>query len=311
MKMKIAIMGAGAMGSRYGYMLHESGNEVLLIDAWKEHVDIINNEGLTVEEDKKLKKVKIPAMLPEDALETPELAILFTKSMGLESMLKSVKNILGENTKVLCLLNGLGHNETVAKYVNSKNILMGVTLWTSGLAGPGHVVLSGDGSLEVQNIDPSMEKEAKEVCNVLSKAGLKAHYSENVMFSIWRKACVNGTLNSCCTILDCNIKEFGELKEAPELIRNIIREFRDIADKYEVELDVEKIAMGIEKIYDPSQAGEHYPSMHQDLIQNHRITEIDYINGYVSRKGKEFSISTKYNDLLTTIVHSKEQLLIK
>lgn len=309
--MKIAIIGAGAMGSRYGYMLHESGNEVFLIDGWKDHVEAINNEGLTVEENGEIKKVKIPAMLPEDAVEVPELAILFTKSMGLEDMLKSVKSILGKNTKVLCLLNGLGHNETIKKYVDNKNILMGVTLWTAGLAGPGHVVLTGDGSLEVQNIDPSMESEAKEICNVLTNAGLKAHYSEDVIFSIWRKACVNGTLNSCCTILDCNIKEFGELKQAPNIIRNIIKEFSNIASKYGVKLDVEKVATGIEAIYDPSQAGEHYPSMHQDLIQNHRLTEIDYINGYVSRKGKEFNIDTKYNDLITSIIHSKEQLMVK
>ncbi|NFO10028.1 2-dehydropantoate 2-reductase [Clostridium botulinum] len=309
--MKIAIVGAGAMGSRYGYMLHESGNEVFLIDAWKDHVDTINKEGLTVEENGECKMVKIPAMLPEDAKEVPDLVILFTKSMGLESMLKSVKNILGKHTRVLCLLNGLGHNETIEKYVDSKNILMGVTLWTAGLAGPGHVVLTGDGSLEVQNIDSSMEVEAREICDILNEAGLKAHYSENVIFSIWRKACVNGTLNSCCTILDCNIKEFGELKEAPQLIRNIIKEFADIAAKYGVELNVEEVAKGIEKIYDPSQAGEHYPSMHQDLIQNHRLTEIDYINGYVSRKGKEFNINTECNDLLTTMVHAKEQLLVK
>ncbi|AOR23161.1 2-dehydropantoate 2-reductase [Clostridium taeniosporum] len=309
--MKIAIVGAGAMGSRYGYMLHECGNEVFLIDAWKDHVDIINKDGLTIEEDGKLKKAKIPAMLPKDAVEVPDLMILFTKSMGLEDMLKSVENIIGNNTRVLCLLNGLGHNETIEKYVDSKNILMGVTLWTAALAGPGHVVLTGDGSLEVQNIDPNMEVEARGICGILNEAGLKAHYSEDVIFSIWRKACVNGTLNSCCTILDCNIKEFGELKEASELIRNIIKEFADIAQKYGIELNVEEVAKAIEKIYDPSQAGEHYPSMHQDLIQKHRLTEIDYINGYVSRKGKEFNINTPYNDLLTTMVHAKEQLLIK
>lgn len=309
--MKIAIVGAGAMGSRYGYMLHKAGNEVLLIDAWKQHVDIINKEGLTVEENGALSKVKIPAMLPEDAKEIPDLIILFTKSMGLEPMLKSIKNILGKNTKVLCLLNGLGHNETIAKYVDGKNILMGVTLWTAGLAGPGHVVLTGDGSLEVQNNDPSMKAEAKEICSILSQAGLNAHYSEDVLFSIWRKACVNGTLNSSCTIFDCNIKEFGELKEAPQLIRNIIKEFAEVAAKYGVELNVEEVAKGIEKIYDPSQAGAHYPSMHQDLIQNHRLTEIDYINGYVSRKGKEFNINTPYNDLITAIIHGKEQLIIK
>ncbi len=299
------------MGSRFGYMLQKAGNDVFLVDGWKDHVDAINKEGLLIEENGETKKVKIPAMLPEDAKEVPELMVLFTKSMGLKPMLESIKGIIGENTKVLCLLNGLGHNETIAEYVDMKNILMGVTLWTAGLKGPGHVLLTGDGSLEVQNLDPKMDVEAKEICNVLNNAGLKAHYSEDVIFSIWRKACVNATLNSTCTILDCNIKEFGELKESSELIRKIIEEFSKVAKTYGVELNVEEVARGIEAIYDPSQAGAHYPSMHQDLIQNHRLTEIDYINGYVSRKGKELNIDTPYNDLLTSLVHSKEQLLIK
>lgn len=309
--MKIGIIGAGAMGSRFGYMLSKVGNDIFLVDGWKEHVDKINNEGLTVEENGELKKVKLPAMLPQDAKEVPDLAILFTKSMGLEPMLESIKDILGPNTKVLCLLNGLGHSDTIAKYVDKKNILMGVTLWTAGLRGPGHVLLTGDGSLEVQNISKESEKEAKEVCEVLTEAGLKAHYSDDVIFSTWRKACVNGTLNGTCTILDCNIKEFGELSEAKDLIREIIKEFSEVANIYGVQLNVEETAKGIEKIYDPSQAGEHYPSMHQDLIQNHRLTEIDYINGYVSRKGKENNIKTPYNDLITLFVHAKEELLIK
>ncbi|MBM7833392.1 2-dehydropantoate 2-reductase [Clostridium sardiniense] len=308
--MKIAIAGAGAMGSRYGYMLHEKGNDVLLIDGWEDHVKAINESGLRIDENGTSKNVKIPAVLPKDATEVPDLVILFTKSMGLEAMLTSIKNILGPNTKVLCLLNGLGHEETVAKYVNKKNIFMGVTLWTAGLVGPGHVTLTGDGSLEVQNIDSSMTDEAKEICDVLSEAGLKAHYSENVVFSIWRKACVNGTLNSCCTLLDCNIRQFGSLGETSNIIRRIITEFSEVAKHYGVTLDVEETAKGIEAIYDPSQAGEHYPSMHQDLIQHHRRTEIDYINGYVSRKAKELGISAPYNDLITSFIHAKEDLLV-
>lgn len=308
--MKISIVGAGAMGSRFGYMLSEAGNDVVLIDTWKEHVDTINRDGLKLNENGVDKIAKIPAILPEEATEEPDLIILFTKSMGLEPMLKSIKNILGKNTKVLCLLNGLGHTETISKYIDRKNIFVGVTLWTAGLLGPGYVKLTGDGNLEVQNIDPTMNEAGKELCELLCNAGLKAHYSDNVIFSIWRKACVNGTLNSCCTILDCNIKEFGELKEAPQLIRSIIKEFADVAKQYDIELDIESVARGIEKIYDPKEAGEHYPSMHQDLVQNRRHTEIDYINGFVSRKGKEFNIKTHYNDLLTTLVHTKEQLLI-
>lgn len=309
--MKIAIIGAGAMGSRFGYMLQQSGNDVFLVDTWKEHVNTINKNGLLIEENNKLNSIKIPIFLPEEAIEIPELIILFTKSMGLKSMLKSINKIIGKNTKVLCLLNGLGHNETISEFVDMKNIFMGVTLWTSELIGPGHVKLTGNGNLEIQNLDPTMEDTAKKICQTLNNANLNAVYSKNVVLSIWKKACINGVLNSTCTILDCNIEEFGQLKNSKKIITKIIQEFSQIANKYNIFLNIDEIIKNVEQTYDPNEAGEHFPSMHQDLIQNHRLTEIDYINGYISKKGKEFDISTPYNDLLTMLIHSKEELLIK
>ncbi|MGL4510625.1 2-dehydropantoate 2-reductase, partial [Cetobacterium sp.] len=306
-----AIIGAGAMGSRFGYMLQQSGNDVFLVDTWKEHVNIINKNGLLIEENNKLNSIKIPIFLPEEAIEIPELIILFTKSMGLKSMLKSINKIIGKNTKVLCLLNGLGHSETISEFVDMKNIFMGVTLWTSELIGPGHVKLTGSGNLEIQNLDPTMEDTAKKICQTLNNANLNAVYSKNVVLSIWKKACINGVLNSTCTILDCNIEEFGQLKNSKKIITKIIQEFSQIANKYNIFLNIDEIIKNVEQTYDPNEAGEHFPSMHQDLIQNHRLTEIDYINGYISKKGKEFDISTPYNDLLTMLIHSKEELLIK
>lgn len=309
--MKIAIIGAGAMGSRFGYMLQQSGNDVFLVDTWKEHVNTINKNGLLIEENNKLNSIKIPIFLPEEAIEIPELIILFTKSMGLKSMLKSINKIIGKNTKVLCLLNGLGHSETISEFVDMKNIFMGVTLWTSELIGPGHVKLTGSGNLEIQNLDPTMEDTAKKICQTLNNANLNAVYSKNVVLSIWKKACINGVLNSTCTILNCNIEEFGQLKNSKKIITKIIQEFSQIANKYNIFLNIDEIIKNVEQTYDPNEAGEHFPSMHQDLIQNHRLTEIDYINGYISKKGKEFDISTPYNDLLTILIHSKEELLIK
>lgn len=309
--MKIAVIGAGAMGSRFGYMLQQSGNDVFLVDTWKEHVNTINKNGLLIEENNKLNSIKIPIFLPEEAIEIPELIILFTKSMGLKSMLKSINKIIGKNTKVLCLLNGLGHSETISEFVDMKNIFMGVTLWTSELIGPGHVKLTGSGNLEIQNLDPTMEDTAKKICQTLNNANLNAVYSKNVVLSIWKKACINGVLNSTCTILDCNIEEFGQLKNSKKIITKIIQEFSQIANKYNIFLNIDEIIKNVEQTYDPNEAGEHFPSMHQDLIQNHRLTEIDYINGYISKKGKEFDISTPYNDLLTMLIHSKEELLIK
>lgn len=309
--MKIAIAGAGAMGSRFGVMLKRAGNDVILIDSWAEHVQTINQNGLTVETDQGNEKVEIPAFLPKDVHFEPELVVLFTKSMGLVQMLQDIQPILNDQTKIVCLLNGLGHIATIEKYVKKANIFMGVTLWTAALLGAGHIKLTGDGSIEIQNIDPTQKKAAEEICGVFDVAGLKAKYSANVMFSIWRKACVNGTLNTLCTLLDCNIAQFGSLPQSDQLVKQIVAEFAAVAAYEDVTLDVDQVAAYIGKLYDPSQAGAHFPSMYQDLIMHHRLTEIDYLNGYVAKRANQLGIATPVCATLTALVHAKESLLVK
>lgn len=309
--MKIAIAGSGAMGSRFGVMLKEAGNEVVLLDKWQAHIDAINEKGLIIHEDEQVRTVKMEAMRPEELKDIPDLIILFTKAMALPDMLEDIKKIMGSETRVLCLLNGLGHEETVARYIDRRQILMGVTMWTAGLVGPGEITLSGSGSIEVQNVDETQEKSAREVCDVLAQAKLKAVYSSDVILSIWKKACVNGTLNSLCTILDCNIGEFGALPDSEKMVRTVISEFNKVAHHFDVKLDEESVYQKVVASYDPKAAGNHYPSMHQDLIQHHRKTEIDYLNGYVATKAQQFSEMTPYCELITAQIHGKEQLLIQ
>ena len=100
-------------------------------------------------------------------------------------------------------------------------------MWTAGLEGPGRVKLLGDGEIELENIDPSGKEFALEVVDVFQQAGLNPSYSSNVRYSIWRKACVNGTLNGLCTILDCNIAEFGALPVSESLVKTLISEFAE------------------------------------------------------------------------------------
>ncbi|MBB6714879.1 2-dehydropantoate 2-reductase [Clostridium gasigenes] len=311
--MKIAIAGAGAMGSRFGFMLHKAGNEVILLDKWADHVNAINKSGLRVNYNGEDVVEKIPAFFPsemEGYKGVIDTVILFTKAMQLDDMLQSIKPILSKDTKVLCLLNGLGHEDTVEKYVDKENILLGNTMWTAGLTGPGEVKLFGNGEVELQNVYPGGKEAALEVVKVLYEAGLNAKYSENVMYSIWRKACVNGVLNGTCTILDANIASFGSTSVTDKIIRTIINEFAEVAAKEGINLDSEEIVNHVKSTFNPDGVGKHYPSMHQDLIKNNRLTEIDYINGAVCKKGVKYNIQTPYCQFLTELVHAKEEILI-
>jgi 2-dehydropantoate 2-reductase len=255
--------------------------------------------------------VQIPAALPTAIKDVQDVIIIFTKSMQLGAMLQSIKPLIGEKTKVVCLLNGLGHPETIERYLPKHNIFVGITLWTAGLTGPGEISLSGSGSVELQNVAPEAKGAAEELVAMLSAAGLHATYSADVLFSIWRKACVNGTLNSLCALLDCNIAQLGRTSQVNSLLASIVAEFSAVAATEAVDLDVPTTIAHIDQLFDPTQAGEHYPSMHQDLIQHHRLTEIDYLNGYVARKGQERGIPTPVNQLITQLVHTKEALVIE
>lgn len=309
--MNITIAGAGAMGSRFGLMLHEAGNHVVFVDGWKEHVDAINKNGLQVNHDGVEKVVKIPAYLQDQVPSDfkSDLIILFTKSLGLEGMLHSLKDTIDKDTRVLCLLNGFGHDEKIKKYVPEENIYIGNTMWTSDLEGPGMVKLMGWGTVNFKNWVPGHEESAHEIAKVLSDAGLGAEYTENILEVMYKKICLNATLNCMCALLECNAADFGDTSTAHTILTDIITEFAAVAKAEGVNLDAQEAIHFIEtKAYNRETLGLHYPSMHQDLIQNNRLTEIDSINGAIAKKGRKYGIPTPYSNLVTNLIHAKEEL---
>ncbi|MDF7639860.1 2-dehydropantoate 2-reductase [Lactobacillus sp. ESL0791] len=306
--MKIVIAGSGAMGLRFGWQLKHSGNDVTLIDGWDKNIAAIRKDGVTAEINGKKASEKMPILALEEVAgqtEKADLVVVFTKSMGLEKMLSTIQPVIGENTYILCLLNGLGHVEVLEKYVKKDHIIMGVTMVSTSMPGPGQVRFDGNGQTELQCLDASGTDETKKVVDVFNKAGMDAVYSENVVYSIWRKACVNGVVNSICALLECSMQEFGKTSGADFLTRKIIDEFADVAEREGVFLDRKEVIDHVEKSF----ALDHYPSMYQDLVANHRPTEIDYINGAVWQKGVKYSVATPYCETITRLIHTKEEAM--
>lgn len=309
--MKIAIAGSGALGSSMGFMLHQAGNEVTLIDGWKDHVNAIKDKGLTVRFSNEEKNNKIPIHYPHE-LKTLhkefDLIILLTKAMQLDEMVQAIEPNVTRQTSVLCLLNGIGHEEVIEKYISKENILLGNTMWSAGLDAPGKVKLHPNGSIDLKNMHPNGQSAAQGVVETLTAAGLNARYADEVLYSIYKKVCVNATLNGLCTILDSNIAGVGKTTVAESIIRNIVAEIVAVAAHEKVHLDLEEILGNIRSTFDPKGMGAHFPSMHQDLIKNNRLTEIDYINGSIVKKGKKYGIQTPYNAFLTELIHCKEEI---
>ncbi len=284
--MLVYIAGSGAMGCRFGYQLSKTNHEVILLDNWEEHIEAIRENGLKVTGDVE-ETVHLPIMKPTEATRVADFIILLTKADQLPKMLRDIKPIIGPTTMVLSLLNGLGHATTMRRYVPDESIMVGVTMWLAGLKGPGHAHLEGPGSISVQHILGD-EQSVADIIEMLDEAGL------NVM-------------NPTCTILDCTIGELFGTEAGLNLVQGIFKEFIAVAKSEADGIDEEAIWKYV--IDASKKASNHYPSMHQDLVQHGRKTEIDYLNGAVVFKGKRAGIPTPYCQMITDMVHSKESML--
>lgn len=304
--MRIYIAGSGAMGCRFGYQLYRSGNDVTLLDNWQEHIEAIQRHGLHITGDEDT-YVPMRIMRPAQASGSADLIILFTKAMQLENMLRDIQHLIGEHTQVLCLLNGLGHEDVIRKFVPDDHIIMGVTVWTAELKAPGVVFLQSQGTVNVQSLAAQYTDRVRNIITVMNDAHLNVTYDEHVLATIWRKACVNGTMNATCALTNSTVGEFFASEPGLRIVRTIIHEFIMVGKAEGVPLDETAIVDYVLKT--ANVVAHHYPSMHQDLLHHHRATEIDFINGAIARKGIQYGIATPYCQMITDLIHAKEHIL--
>jgi len=304
--MKILFAGAGALGSRFGYMLFKNNEDVTFVDSWEEHVETITNNGLKVSIDNNdLGNYYIPAYRPGQVSGKYDVVFVATKSMQLRTMLEKVKHLFHENTKIICILNGLGHVETLKNFVKEENILIGVTVWTSGLGGPGVLEAHGTGKIELKQVKEVNLEKTLALVERFNDAGLNIKYSENTFQSIWHKVGLNCVLNTYCTLIDCNINQYGSFEKNLELTRAVLNEVTAVGRAEGVDVKQEVIENNIKNIFPLDIAGAHYPSLYQDM-KNGRLTEIDYLNGAISKLGKIHNIPTPVCDAITLMIHAKE-----
>lgn len=303
----IAIAGAGAMGGRVGVALHQAGYEVTLIDRWQAHLDAINTNGVEIQTEDETYTVDIPATSPQEVSDTFDLIIILTKSMDATTMLSELQQVgaITNDTVLLAMMNGLGHEETLSQFVPKSQIYLAVTMWTAGLRGPGQLLLEGTGTIDFQRADGVKDERATDILNAFNKANLNATISDNVFETIWSKATLNSVLNPLCTILDKTIYEFGAYTQARAMIAPLIQEIVTVAEARDVYLNTDQLIQKVEAAYPKEAQGLHYPSMHQDYSKG-RLTEIDYLNGQISKYGKDLNVPTPINDMLTHQIHQLE-----
>lgn len=151
--MRVAVVGAGAMGCLYGGHLAEAGVDVTLVDIWREHVDAINAKGLHITGVSGNRAVHVPATTDPETVGEVDLMLLFVKSYDTAQAVRDSSPLIGGDTCVLTLQNGLGNLEAITEAVGAGRVLGGTTSHGSTLVGPGEMRHAGVGPTVIGALD--------------------------------------------------------------------------------------------------------------------------------------------------------------
>ncbi|MHB8916445.1 MAG: ketopantoate reductase family protein [Desulfocucumaceae bacterium] len=302
--MFVAIVGSGAMGCLFGGFLAEKGHRVVLVDVWPQHIEAINSNGLMLETGQGKKIIRIPARFAHEVEGQPDLVIVFTKTFYTEEALETARGFIGENTAVLTLQNGLGNVETILKYVPGDRIIAGVTSFPSDLVGPGHVRSLGSGQTKIMSGDGRITPRLEDFKKTLDDAGFNCEISDEVFASIWEKVAFNAALNSLTAVTGLTLGQLGAVPEGVELAHRIAGEVVEVANKKGVQARKEAVHGLIESVF--VEHFNHMPSMLQDVLAQRR-TEIESINGDVTREAEKTDVPVPTTEVLYKLVRILEQ----
>lgn len=303
--MKIAVLGAGAMGCLYGGLLSIRDNEVWLIDIWKEHVDRINEKGLIIEDENGKKIIKnVQATIDTNDIGIVDLVLVFVKSTITDKALKPVKNIIGENTLILTLQNGLGNIEKIQSVVGKKNIIAGTTSHGSTLLEPGRIYHAGKGTTVIGEIDGENTERIQNLKEIFTKCKIETVITNNVLGVIWDKLLVNVGINAITALTELRNGELLDFKETEELLEIAVEEGINVSKAKKIILINEDPIEHTKKVCRLTTSNKS--SMLQDII-NKRKTEIEMINGAIVKEGERQGIKTPINLALTNLIKIKER----
>lgn len=304
--MKIAIIGAGAMGCLYGGKLSAvPGNQVFLLDVWKAHVDAINQDGLFMEENGELLHYKnITAATNADEVGSVDLAVIFVKSTLTEQAVVSNKAVFGSDTIALTLQNGLGNIDSIGSQIGMNRVIAGTTAHGATMLGAGKMRHAGSGKTMIGELSGATTERITKIAEVFSAAGLEVEISENVLGLVWDKLLVNVGINALTGITKLKNGALLEYPELEGLLEDAVREGIAVANAKGIMLGFADPVAHTREVCKATATNKS--SMLQDIL-NHKRTEIDMINGAVVREGRSVGIPTPVNQVLCSLIRFFEK----
>jgi 2-dehydropantoate 2-reductase len=305
---RIAIIGAGAMGSLFASHLAASGSEIWAFDIWREHTEAIRRDGLKVRRNGAERTLRIHAT--SDPAETGEcdIVMVFVKFGQTVAALEAARPMIGPKTTIVTLQNGIGNVEIIHERYPATPIAFGLTTLTSEVLGPGRIEASfaGLGETYLWPREGVPDAAVERLCALLTAGGIPAVLEPNIELKIWKKLVVNCCLNTMCAITGRNVGAVADVPESWPFLDGVVREIVTAAGCKGIPLNEVDALAYLRHVAE--EARNHDPSMLID-VRNGRKTEIDCLNGAVLRECDRHGISAPHNRALYAMIRVIESAI--
>jgi 2-dehydropantoate 2-reductase len=306
---RIAIVGAGAIGAAYGHRLAVGGHDVALIDVWAEHVAAIAEHGLIVVSPDGEHRVSMPVGTDMAAASDAEVVLIAVKSSDGDSAARSLAPGRRPGAIVVTVQNGIGNDARLSAVLGIESVVQGSTTVGAEVLGPGRVRV-GPGTARGESSTvlgrpsaPSAAAACERFARALNESGLPATIVDDVGVAVWRKAVFAAAIGPLCATLRATVADILQRPPALALLRRAFAEIVMVANAEGIALDADEVWAQALQTY--RSIGPHMPSLALDAARG-RATEIDSQLGEIRRRGAAAGIATPVSDVLITIVQAQE-----
>jgi 2-dehydropantoate 2-reductase len=303
---QILIVGAGSVGGFFGARLAKNNPDVSFL-LRPNTLAAVKRNGLTIRSADSTLTVRPQVASDALKLHRPELIVLGVKAYDLDEALNQIEPVLTDKTVILTLQNGIDTEDRLIERFKRDCVVGGVAYIYSKIAEPGVIDHYKKGAVAIGELMGHESERLLAIRDLFTSAGIPCHISKDIRRAKWEKMCWNCVFNPITVLIDDHVAKALDYPEMTGVIRQIVGEVAAVSAAMKVPLPLdmpERVVKATQEIRDI------HTSMYDDWKAGRR-TEIDYLNGFIVRKGHELGIPTPVNEALTAMIKTiteKEQV---
>jgi len=299
----VAVIGAGAVGGFFGAMLARAGHAVVFIGRLP-HVQAIEQHGLRLDMAGRVESIPAAASIDLSAVQGADLVLFSVKSTDTAQVAEAIAPHLKDDAIVLSLQNGVENAERIARHVR-QTVVPAVVYVATATPEPGLVKHHGRGDLVIGPLVAAAAQDAGVAVSLdgirqaFAAAGVPVTISANVVGELWSKLMVNCAYNAISGLAQAPYGELAAMPSIRDLQQAVVAEVCAVASAVGVDLPLRESLTAMERIADAMPA--QLSSTAQDMVRR-KPSEIDHLNGFVVRRGREVGVPTPANLALYALI---------